>query len=59
MAAISCIISSILGWLVAGIALLTGEPLSTAFLLFMLTSLTLPTALVVKAATCNPNPQSG
>jgi len=38
MAAISCIIGSVLGWIAAATALFLGALASTAFLVFMFTS---------------------
>jgi hypothetical protein len=57
MAAISCIAGSVLGWIVAAVAFLSGADASTAVLLFFLTSLTMTAARVFKAAMCVQGPR--
>ena len=59
MAAISCIIGSVTGWIVAALALLSGYVASTAFMLFLLTSLMVSAALMIRAAACTPDMRNG
>lgn len=49
MAAISLIAGSVLGWLAAAVALLAGTLLSTAFLVFVVTSLVCAVAFIALA----------